>query len=575
MGGKFDAFVFVLLAVGYSVGWTTISSLVDFFREQYGPGAFLQMTLVYVAPSLPVLAFQAYFDKHLDDRFGLVRTAPARLAVGLGATAALLCAFPFHMRIGGALGLQGLLGSLLILGATSGVALGTTYQLVSHFPRGCTLALTLGYVAAGPLVLVLEIALRVGSEPSEAQLLGLFESVAGVAVLALLLGVVMVYRNRGVLGAPQGGVAKAEEQVMDVVEAALPEEVSAGISAELLASTRPVNELALELNLELQPPVISTAYGVESALIAGAITAAPTPRAAPPTPALTPRGGGRTDAGGGVASEQQSMSLHDWQAAGEPVDASFGPTLRPAPSGLAEAPWTPAGLRQRPRRAPTAAAATERRSSSSTSTAARADARAYAQHHGGGGGHGHEFACAEGDPDVQVLDVVRKIMPAILVLLGSAVASMSVFPFFAYIRSTGYFGSILPRYMVFTRLLADVAGRSLPASPRFLVRDPRNLLRLVYVKLCLVPVFFAYLYAPEWLLCDFAPLVYVAGFWTLSGLVHTCAFMLSPTLVPLGMASKAGAVMAFTSQLSSLVGIGVALLLSALLFGGGTIPGGH
>jgi hypothetical protein len=68
----------------------------------------------------------------------------------------------------------------------SAIAFSTSYQLVQHFRHADIIALGIGGVATGPLVLALQVVLDVGPEPRRWQWIAMFEVTAAVMVTGLL-----------------------------------------------------------------------------------------------------------------------------------------------------------------------------------------------------------------------------------------------------------------------------------------------------------------------------------------------------------------------------------------------------
>lgn len=72
----------IFCQVGYTIGWTALSSLLSSFKERFGPPVLLQLNLAYFLPSIPVLFLQTQYDSVLDHKFGLPRTMAIRMVLG-------------------------------------------------------------------------------------------------------------------------------------------------------------------------------------------------------------------------------------------------------------------------------------------------------------------------------------------------------------------------------------------------------------------------------------------------------------------------------------------------------------
>lgn len=125
--------------VAYKTAWTAISSLLSQFSRDFGPQVLLHLNVAYFFPSIPVLLLQSAFQERIEQRFGLAGSALARFFIGLGALVLLTATFPAFCHSE-----SWLLAATVLVGMSYGLAFGTSYQLVSKFPKHNTVALTLG-----------------------------------------------------------------------------------------------------------------------------------------------------------------------------------------------------------------------------------------------------------------------------------------------------------------------------------------------------------------------------------------------------------------------------------------------
>lgn len=72
---------------------------------------------------------------------------------------------------------------IVALGLVSAIAFSASYQLVARFANKSVIALGLGCVGSGLIVLVLEMAVHLRHNPSQGQLIWLFELTAGLLAL--------------------------------------------------------------------------------------------------------------------------------------------------------------------------------------------------------------------------------------------------------------------------------------------------------------------------------------------------------------------------------------------------------
>lgn len=98
-----------------------------------------------------------------------------RLSSGFGSLFLLTALFPSTATTH-----TSLLAVTTLVGATYGMAFGTSYQLASKYPPSSTVALTIGFVFSGLVVLVLDLSLKSGLEYDPQGLARLFRCVAAI-----------------------------------------------------------------------------------------------------------------------------------------------------------------------------------------------------------------------------------------------------------------------------------------------------------------------------------------------------------------------------------------------------------
>ncbi len=77
------SFCFFLISVTYTIGWTTISSELAYFKHLFGPAILLQLNLAYFLPSIPILLLQTWLDEHFDRKFGPGKATAFRFSFGM------------------------------------------------------------------------------------------------------------------------------------------------------------------------------------------------------------------------------------------------------------------------------------------------------------------------------------------------------------------------------------------------------------------------------------------------------------------------------------------------------------
>ncbi|KAF8061140.1 hypothetical protein HT031_004601 [Scenedesmus sp. PABB004] len=207
-------------------------SQLAYYSKVFGPQVLLQLNIAYYLPSIPILLAVGRLERVLDAELGPTASMALRLSAGLAGCCALAAAYPFTpMRLGS------LLGVVVGLGSISAVAFSTSYQLVAWFRSADTIALGIGCVASGPLALVIQIALQIGTTPKRWQWIALFEAAAGIVLLGLAAAWSLFVQYWPVLSGRREWVDAASAPLLDSQEqdAEASRDEAAGQTALLLS----------------------------------------------------------------------------------------------------------------------------------------------------------------------------------------------------------------------------------------------------------------------------------------------------------------------------------------------------
>mmetsp|Transcript_22046 Transcript_22046/g.48132 ORF Transcript_22046/g.48132 Transcript_22046/m.48132 type:complete len:479 (+) Transcript_22046:161-1597(+) len=196
---------FFFISVAYKLAWTAISSLLSQFSRDYGPEVLLQLNIAYFFPSIPVLVLQTVFNDAMDQRLGLPMAALIRFMAGLGGLALLTSYFTYL-----ATSHASLVVTTALVGASYGIAFGTSYQLASKFSAYSTVALTTGFVSSGPVVLFLDLWIKQGTYYSEEGLQVLFSWVGFITACGLAAACWLLLANWKMLAMHRHGAHRVE-----------------------------------------------------------------------------------------------------------------------------------------------------------------------------------------------------------------------------------------------------------------------------------------------------------------------------------------------------------------------------
>lgn len=153
------------MQVGFMAAWILITSELGYFAKWLGPSILLEMNLAFYLPSLPVLALSSHLEKAMDSAFGPMPAQAARIITGLAGSMILCALFPF-VTAGNEHARSSLLAIIAILGTFSAIAFSTSYQLATNFRHADVIALGIGGVGSGQIVLLIQLCLaNFGSFP--------------------------------------------------------------------------------------------------------------------------------------------------------------------------------------------------------------------------------------------------------------------------------------------------------------------------------------------------------------------------------------------------------------------------
>ncbi|KAK9828283.1 hypothetical protein WJX74_007233 [Apatococcus lobatus] len=485
-GDFWTPFCFFLVSVAYTIGWTAISSMLAFYKQLYGPQILLQLNTAFFLPSIPILLIQTQCDAQINRSLGIATATACRLFVGLGGSAIICALYPFYAE-----SVPYLLWITAFLGVFSGIAFGSSYQLVAYFEPVNTVALTTGYVGSGPIVLLLELFLQVGPKPSVGQIVALFELVAAFTIAGLLAALGLLYSHW---------------QALEVSDCATRQ--------HLLPSKQP--------EVTVRP--------------AAPCTSSPRRRHADRMPER--RDSFATDRRGTSSSASSRLSQTALFSSG---DSGSTLELNQQGSGLGLAhPHSQLSIQ------------TERAASIGSMLGWPVSP------------HASELdkLLAEPPSEPSASRIMTGIWPAAFSLFLSVGTSILVFPFFTFVPTSGWLGSMLPQVLFAARTIADIVGRLIPRTDCISTRW--GMVAAGLVKTGITPLFFCYLAAGLAWRSDIMAIAYIFIFWLMSGYINTCAYLVAPEWASLGGSAKAGALMALTFQTACLIALFLAFALEDL-----------
>ncbi|KAG2500340.1 hypothetical protein HYH03_001915 [Edaphochlamys debaryana] len=434
----------------------------------------------------------------MDRRLGLPFGALSRLLVGLGSLVALTYHFPQLT----APSQEALLFTTVLIGMSYGVAFGTSYQIASKYPSGATVALTTGFVSSGPVVLLLDLALKRGPFYSKEGLEQLFRYVSAITAAGLLSATALVLGSWRMLSAASPSVSTANGSRPERQTSYKDRSGKDGSEGTYGYATH-ATERSVSVRHRTENAYGDPMYG--------------------------------TGPGGSVNGHH---AVHNANHGHHAITLDFGSHGHGHGHGHHDGHGGGHG-------------------SSLYGRHSGGGAPDIMDGVKGGALLGDDSKAAK--KDLPFLRLAYRILPACISISISVGTSMLIFPFFTYMRSTGLMGVRFPQVLFYIRLTGDILGRMVPR--RMQCTTVRGLMFWAFVKLAMVPLLFGCIYVPHLTGGDVAACVVVALFWVLSGYLNTCSYLVAPTLVPPNQKGRASGLMTVAFQ-SACFG---ALLLAALV----------
>jgi hypothetical protein len=517
-GGAWTVTKFFVLSIGFTSVWLAVSSELGKLREQYGPAVLLWLNLAYYAPSLPLLITSSLTDGVLEERLGPSRLCLVRLVFGMSGYGVLCAWFPWAP-----IHPISLITLVLGLGAFSGIAFAASYQLVSGFANKNVIALGLGCIASGPVVLVIQVALGLhGKQPVTHGRYVLFYSiVTGIVALGLWAGVSLLWRHWNAIESNY----RAREEPMDVREVLLNGESGADLdsTAEFGGDSLPLRRsgsTSLRRSSLMRQPSLPALVSYGWLEPGGTNIVEDWDEMMTPRRRLVTADAAERSQHGEECAEEQPIQRHlSYNSLWRTSTASevIPETSIDMRAGLSEEPK--AGLSEEPKAAS------------------------------------------------PLLDAVRYAWPALLAIGIQSGVALTIFPFFTFVPSSGLLGPSLATVLFWVRIFADILGRVLPRASAFLPSSPGVLLIVAFAKLAAEPLFFFYIKSPPRWHADALVIVYVILIWLSSGWLNSAANMMAPKLVPPRLKSAVAGLMALTYQVGHILALAVAVLLTLVLYG--------
>jgi hypothetical protein len=183
---EWENLAFLLISFGYMVPWTSLGSLISYFKHTYNANFYNKLYCAYYLPGLPVAVLQHLYDGAVDMRIGSRTAYMLRGVISFLIMIAILISMVWWRE-------QNTLILLFVtLGVFSWLCHGTASMLASMYPATAIAYLQTGFRCPEIYTIAIVAALNIGSHPSERDLDIFFSVTAGIVLLSLAIWIVVV-----------------------------------------------------------------------------------------------------------------------------------------------------------------------------------------------------------------------------------------------------------------------------------------------------------------------------------------------------------------------------------------------
>lgn len=180
-------FLWIFISCGYMVSWTSIGSLIAYFKARQGASFYVKLYCAFYLPGLPVSLLQQRYDEDFDRVFGSFTSFMVRLVLGMCIKVAILLFMPFIPNMfSQAVVPSAILVCMILIGGFSWLCHGTACMLCSMFPSSSTKWLQTGFRTPELYTVLVVSLLSLGSSASESHIILFYFMTALVVLLGLV-----------------------------------------------------------------------------------------------------------------------------------------------------------------------------------------------------------------------------------------------------------------------------------------------------------------------------------------------------------------------------------------------------
>ena len=182
----FHYILFAIVSFGYMSAWTSLGSLISYYKHTYGTSFYTYVTCAYYLPGLPVSLLQFWYDDYLDFHWGSRNAYVARGALSMVLMMFVIISMVWIKHE------STTVFFFVLLGICSWLIHGSASQLSGLYPSEAVAFLQTGFRSPEVFTLAATLTLGIGRHPDSSTLGKFFTSVAGTVFLGLLAWICLV-----------------------------------------------------------------------------------------------------------------------------------------------------------------------------------------------------------------------------------------------------------------------------------------------------------------------------------------------------------------------------------------------
>ena len=178
--------IFMLMSCGYMLPWTTLGSLITYYKATYSANFYVKLYCAYYLPGLPISLLQYKYDLYLDLKYGSQRTYLYRGVVSFIIMMGILISLVWlESRIA-------LVFLFVMLGICGWLCHGTASMLASMYPPSAIAYLQTGFRCPELYTIVAVSVLHLGKDASYQNLDVFYIVTAGMVFVGAIAWIVVV-----------------------------------------------------------------------------------------------------------------------------------------------------------------------------------------------------------------------------------------------------------------------------------------------------------------------------------------------------------------------------------------------